>query len=175
MEAQEDDEILSYILFFIIISHNKNVINGKKATNVKCNCRNKSIHLSSSELWPLMGYSYLNTSSFECVWLTGRYHSLKSCTMFVGPFLEIWKCLCHPGPCHAFRISYSAETVKRWIPSNVFVGWLGLMCVTRTWVPPSWSEVILIWYHYIVICTLVKIFNWWFRSKEMKLRVLMYW
>ena len=60
MEAQEDDESLSYILFRIIRSHNKNVINGKKAINVKCNCRNKSIHLSSSELWPLMSYTYLN-------------------------------------------------------------------------------------------------------------------
>ena len=27
----------------IITSHNKNVINGKKPTNVKCNCRNKSV------------------------------------------------------------------------------------------------------------------------------------
>ena len=35
-----------------------------------------------------------------------------------------------------------------------------------------WIEVILIWYHYIVICTLVTIFNRWLSSKDMKLRVL---
>ena len=45
------------------------------------------------------------------------------------------------------------------------------MCVTRTWVP-SWSNAILIWYHYIVICTLVTIFNWWLSNIVMKLRVL---
>ena len=33
-------------------------------------------------------------------------------------------------------------------------------------------DVILIWYHYIVICTLVTIFNWWLSNKNMKLRVL---
>ena len=30
-------------LSHIIRSHNKNVINGKKPTNLKCNCRNKSV------------------------------------------------------------------------------------------------------------------------------------
>ena len=35
-----------------------------------------------------------------------------------------------------------------------------------------WIEVILIWYHYIVICTLVTIFNGWLSSKDMKLQVL---
>ena len=39
------------------------------------------------------------------------------------------------------------------------------------WVP-FWSDVILIWYHYTVICTFVTIFNWWLSSKDMKLRVL---
>ena len=33
-------------------------------------------------------------------------------------------------------------------------------------------DVILIWYHYIVIRTLVSIFNWWLSSKDMKLWVL---
>ena len=35
-----------------------------------------------------------------------------------------------------------------------------------------WSDVIIIWYLDIVICTLVTIFNWWLSSKDMKLRVL---
>ena len=43
--------------------------------------------------------------------------------------------------------------------------------VTGTWVP-SWIDVLLIWYHYILICTLVTIFNWWLSCKDMKLRVL---
>ena len=40
---------------------------------------------------------------------------------------------------------------------------------------PLWSDVILIliWYHYIVICTLVRRFNGWFYIKDMKLRVLL--
>ena len=36
-----------------------------------------------------------------------------------------------------------------------------------------WSEVILNRYHYIVICTLVTIFNWWLSSEDMKLRVVL--
>ena len=46
-----------------------------------------------------------------------------------------------------------------------------LMCVTGTWLPSS-SDVILISHHYVVICTLVKIFNWWLSSKDMKHWVL---
>ena len=49
--------------------------------------------------------------------------------------------------------------------------WLRLLFETGTWVP-SWSDIILIWYHYIVICPLVTILNWWLSSKDMKLRVL---
>ena len=56
----------------------------------------------------------------------------------------------------------------RW---RFFTGWLCPTCVTETWVP-SWIDFILIWCHYTVICTLVTIFNWWFSSKDMKLRVL---
>ena len=74
-------------------------------------------------------------------------------------------------PFHVFRIGCSAKTFNGWLPSNVFAGWLHLMCVTGTWVP-SWSDVILIWYHYIVICMLVIILNWWLSSKDMKLWVL---
>ena len=56
---------------------------------------------------------------------------------------------------------------------NLFMrlGWLWPTCVTGTWVT-SWIDVILVWYHYIVISTLVPIFNWWLSSKDMKLRVL---
>ena len=50
--------------------------------------------------------------------------------MLLGPFSDIWICLWHPGPFHAFRISCSAKTFTRWLPSNVCVGWLCLICVT---------------------------------------------
>ena len=36
---------------------------------------------------------------------------------------------------------------------------------------PAWID-IPIWYHYIVICTLVTIFNWCLSSKDMELQVL---
>ena len=36
----------------IIRSHNKNVINGKKPTNVNCNCRNKSVCIASTSVNP---------------------------------------------------------------------------------------------------------------------------
>ena len=49
--------------------------------------------------------------------------------------------------------------------------WPSFICVIGAWVP-LWSDVILIWYHYIVICTLVTIFNWWLSRKDMKLQVL---
>ena len=75
-------------------------------------------------------------------------------------------------PFMRLRISYSAKTFNGWQPSNVFAGWLGLTFVTGTWVP-SWSDAILIWYHYIIIWTLVTIFNWWLSSKDIKLRVLL--
>ena len=42
---------------------------------------------------------------------------------------------------------------------------------TGVWLP-LWSDVILIWYHYIVTGMLVTIFNWWMSSKDMKLRIL---
>ena len=97
--------------------------------------------------------------------------TLEPYTMFVEPFSDIWQCLWHREPFHAFRIGCSAKTFNGWLPLNVFAGWLCPTCVTGTWVP-SWIDVILIWYHYIVICTLVTIFNWWLSSKDMKLRVL---
>ena len=84
-----------------------------------------------------------------------------------GPLLDIWQCLWHPEPFHAFRIGCSAKTFNGWLPLNVFAGWLCPTCMTATWVP-SWIEVILIWYHYIVICTLVTILNWWLSSKDTK-------
>ena len=87
------------------------------------------------------------------------------------PFSDIWQCLWYPEPFHAFRIGCSAKTFYRWLPSNVFAGLLRLMRVAGTWVP-SCSDVILIWYHYIVTCTLVTIFSRWLSSKDMKLRVL---
>ena len=70
-----------------------------------------------------------------------------------------------------FRNGCSSKTFNGWLPLNVFAGWLCPTCVTGTWVP-SWIDVIPIWYHYIVICTLAKTFNWWLSSKDMKLRVL---
>ena len=72
---------------------------------------------------------------------------------------------------HAFRIGCSAKTFNGWLPLNVFAGWFCPKCVMRTWVS-SWIDVIHIWYHYILICTLVTIFNWWLSSKDMKLWVL---
>ena len=63
------------------------------------------------------------------------------------------------------------KTFNGWTPLHVFAGWLCPTCATGTWVI-SWIDVILIWYQYIVICTLVAIFNWWLSSKDMKLRVL---
>ena len=87
------------------------------------------------------------------------------------PFSDIWQCLWHPQPFHAFRIGCFAKTFNGWLPLNVVAWWLCPTCVTGTWVT-SWVDVILIWYHYIVICTLVTILNWWLSSKDMKLRVL---
>ena len=60
-----------------------------------------------------------------------------------------------------FQISSNASDIRNLFPT----------CVKETWVP-SWIDAILIWYHYIVICTLVTIFNWWLSSKDMKLQVL---
>ena len=58
-----------------------------------------------------------------------------------------------------------------WPPLNIIAGWLCPTCVTGTWMT-SWIDVILIWYHYILICKLVTIFNGSLSSKDMKLRVL---
>ena len=58
-----------------------------------------------------------------------------------------------------------------WLPLNVFARCLCPMCVMGTWIS-SWDDVILIWYRYIVICTLVTILNWWFSSKDLKLQVM---
>ena len=102
---------------------------------------------------------------------TGGYNTLELYTMFVGPFSNIWQCLRHPEPFHVFRIGYFAKTFNGWPPLNVTVGWLCPTCVMGTWVT-SWIDVILIWYHDIVICTLATIFNWWLSSKDMKLQVL---
>ena len=88
------------------------------------------------------------------------------------PFSDIWQCLWHPEPFHAFRIGCFAKTLNGWLLGLLnFAGWLCPTCVTGTWVT-SWIDVILIWYHYIVICTLVTIFNWWLSSKDIKLWVL---
>ena len=97
--------------------------------------------------------------------------TLEPYTMFVEPFSDIWQCLWHREPFHAFRIGCSAKTFNGWLPLNVFAGWLCPTCVMQTWVP-SWIDVILIWYHCFVICMLVTIFNWWLSSNDMKLRVL---
>ena len=86
-------------------------------------------------------------------------------------FSDIWQCLWYPQLFHAFRIDCFAKTFNGWLPLNAVVGWLCPTCVTGTWVT-SWIDVILIWYYYIVICTLVTIFNRWLSSKDMKLRVL---
>ena len=95
-----------------------------------------------------------------------------SCTLCLwDPFSDIWQCLWHAQPFHAFRIGCFAKTFNGWLPFNVAAGWLCPTCVTGTWVT-SWIDFILIWYHYIVICTLVTVFNWWLSSKYMKLRVL---
>ena len=95
-----------------------------------------------------------------------------SCTSCLwDPFSDIWQFLWHPEPFHAFRIGSFTKTVNGWLPLDFFAGWLCSACVTGTWVT-SWIDVILIWYHYVVICTLVTIFNWWLSSKDMKLRVL---
>ena len=85
--------------------------------------------------------------------------------------MRFHQCLWHPEPFHEFRIGCSAKTFNGWLPLNIFAGWLCPTCVTETWVP-FWIDVILIWYHYIVICTLVTIFNLWLSSKDMKLQVL---
>ena len=47
-------------LFHIIRSHNKNVINGKKLANLKCNCRNKSV-------CPLDGNCQQNDVIYKCI------------------------------------------------------------------------------------------------------------
>lgn len=60
---------------------------------------------------------------------------------------------------------------NRWLLLKNCRRWLRLMCVKGTWIP-SWSDIILIWYHYILMCTLKTIFNWWLSNKDMKLQVL---
>ena len=87
-----------------------------------------------------------------------------------GFFSNFWQCLWHLGTIHTSRISYHTKTFNRWIPSNSCAGCLCLICVTGSWVS-LWSDFILTWYNYVVICTLVTIFNWWLSSKDMKLRV----
>ena len=87
------------------------------------------------------------------------------------PFSDMWQCLWHPEPFHAFRIHCFAKPLNRWLTLIDFAGWFCPTCVRGTWVT-SWIDVILIWYNYIVICTLVTILNWWLSSKDIKLRVL---
>ena len=86
------------------------------------------------------------------------------------PFSDICQWLWDREPFHSFRIGCFAKLFNGWLPLNVIAGWLCPTCVTGTWVT-SWMDVILIWYHHIVICTLVTIFNWWLSSKDMKLQV----
>ena len=128
-----------------------------------------------SDMTPFMSVSVLQcavaTGGSYTHGFTGGYNILKPYTMFVGPFFRHLAMPWHPEPFHAFRIGCFKKTFNRWVPLNVAAGWLCHTCVTGTWVT-SWIDVILIWYHYIVICTLVTIFNWWLSSKDMKLRVL---
>ena len=91
--------------------------------------------------------------------------------MFDGPLFRYLPMSLTSEPYHAFRIGCSAKAVNGWLPLKVFARWLCPMCVAGTWVS-SWSDVIIISYHYIVICTLVTIVNWWLSSKDMKLQVL---
>ena len=113
--------------------------------------------------WWVMGHTH--TDSLVDI----RHWSRTLCLW--DPFSDIWQCLWHPEPFHAFRIGCSTKAFNGWLPLNVFAGWLCPTCVTGTYMA-SCIDVILIWYHYIVICTLVTIFNWWLSSKDMKLRVL---
>ena len=83
------------------------------------------------------------------------------------PFSDMWQCLWHPEPFHAFRIHCFAKPLNRWLTLIDFAGWFCPTCVRGTWVT-SWIYVILIWYNYIVICTLVTILNWWLSSKDTK-------
>ena len=111
-----------------------------------------------------MGYTQHTDSLVDTI------HWSRSLCLW-DPSLDTWQCLWHPEPFHAFRIGCFAKTFNGWLSLNVFAGRLCPTCVTRTWVT-SWIDVILVWYHYIVICTLVTIFNWWLSSKDMKLWVL---
>ena len=77
----------------------------------------------------------------------------------------------HPGPFHGFGISCFVKACNKWLPSIIYTRWLHVKCVTRARVP-LWGDVILIWYHYIVICKLVTVSNWWLSSKDMKLQLL---
>ena len=81
-------------------------------------------------------------------------------TPFLKYFSDIWQCLRHPGPFHAFRIGCSSKNFNNWLMSNIYAEWLCLICVKEAWVP-FWSDHILIWYNYILIYTLVTIFNCW--------------
>ena len=70
-----------------------------------------------------------------------------------------------------YRIWFSAKIFDMWLPLIVYSGWrFGLIRVTAAWMH-LWSNAILIWYHYIVNCTLVTISNW-LSCKGMKLWVL---
>ena len=48
-----------------------------------------------------------------------------------------------------FQASGNVSVIQHFFMRNVWEGWLRLMCLTGTWVP-SWFDVILIWYQYIV-------------------------
>ena len=76
-----------------------------------------------------MGYAYLSKGLFECVCPIGGYHTLEPYTMFMGPFCDIWQCLWDPGSSHAFEISCSAKVFNMLLPSNVYAGWLCLVCL----------------------------------------------
>ena len=102
-------------------------------------------------------------------WLVDIMHWIRIPCLW-DSFSDIWQCFWHPGPFYAFRISCSTKTVTgdyhQMFARDGFVLCVGI------WVP-SWSDAIPICYHYIVICILVTIFNWWLSGKEIKLWVLM--
>ena len=85
-------------------------------------------------------------------------------------FLDIWQCLWYLELFIHLDLAvlrkHSNDNYPRMYTRNGFV-----LYVWQTWLGLC-SDVILTWYHYRVICTLVKFFIWWLFSKEMKLRVL---
>ena len=118
-----------------------------------------------------MCYPYLNKDSFECMWPTDGYHTLQPYATVVKVLLRyLAMSLTDIQP---LFICLGLAVLQKHLTGDyhhVWTGWLHL-CVMGTWVP-SWGDVILIWYHYIVICAFVTIFNWQLSIKGMKLWLL---